>query len=62
MHVTIVEAFEVLLDDPVERIRQAAILVIGHLGTDEAFQKLLPSLTDPSLAIRHVTVEAFGAA
>lgn len=62
MHATIFEAFEMLLHDPVERIRQAAILVIGHLDTSEAFNKLLPSLTDPSLPIRHVTVEAFGAA
>lgn len=62
MHVTIFEAFDVLLHDPVERIRQAAILVIGHVATSEAFHKLLPSLTDSSLAIRHVTVEAFAAA
>jgi CRP-like cAMP-binding protein len=47
-----------LLTDPVERIRQAALIVLGRLNNAETQQTLLTFLTDPSQEIRDSAVIA----
>jgi len=48
----------VLLADPVERIRQAALTILARLGTPDTPQLLLTALTDPSPDLRNTAVEA----
>ena len=44
-----------LIDDPVERVRQAALIVLGRLGTaSQAREFILHALRDPSLQIREL--------
>jgi CRP-like cAMP-binding protein/HEAT repeat protein len=46
------------LQDPVERIRQAAITILGRIGTRTAHTAILDALTDPSPQVRATAVDA----
>jgi HEAT repeat protein len=46
------EAMTALLQDPVERIRQAALVVLGRVGTASARPSLVNALADPSSQVR----------
>jgi CRP-like cAMP-binding protein/HEAT repeat protein/ATP/ADP translocase len=46
------------LHDPIERVRQIALTVLGRLGGREAYAPLIEALTDPSPQIRATAVEA----
>ncbi len=46
------ETMTALLQDPVERIRQAALVVLGRIGTVSARPSLVDALQDPSLQVR----------
>ncbi len=46
------------LQDPVERIRQAAITILGHIGTRTAHTAMLDALMDPSPQVRATAVDA----
>jgi HEAT repeat protein len=54
----VVEKIVPLLRDPVERVRQAALVVLGHLGTSDTYQLLIDALLDPSSHVRATAVEA----
>jgi len=45
-----------LLDDPVERVRLAAVNILGRIGMSEAHRLLLDLMTDPSPQVRETTV------
>ncbi len=47
-----------LLQDPVERIRQSAIQMMARLGQPESYQAIITSLTDSSPVVRSTAVEA----
>jgi HEAT repeat protein len=51
-----------LLRDPVERVRQATLAVLGRIGTDESYTLLVDALTDPSSSIRETAVDALAQA
>ena len=53
---------QVLLADPIERVRQAALTILGRLGTREAYAALLGALDDSSSAIRAQAADALVAA
>lgn len=44
--------------DPVERIREAMLVILGHIGHPEADSMLAQALDDPSEQIREVAVQA----
>lgn len=46
-----------LLRDPVERIRQAALTILGQIGTRDSHQALVDSLADPSPPIRETAAD-----
>ena len=48
-------------DDPVERIRQAAVVVVGRLGDEKDRERLGGSLVDPSPGVRSAAVDALAA-
>lgn len=48
-----------LLHDPVERIREATLAILGYLNTSETQRTLLQFLGDPSPAIRKAAIGAF---
>jgi CRP-like cAMP-binding protein/HEAT repeat protein len=52
------EAVSQSLQDPVERIRQAAITILGRIGTRTAHAAMLDALTDPSPQVRAIAVDA----
>jgi len=54
----LLEHLPLLLDDPVERVRQAAITILERAGAEEAHQTLARFLIDPSPQIREAAVEA----
>jgi HEAT repeat protein len=54
----IVERISPLLQDPVERVRQATLNVLGQLGDYEAYKALVGALTDPSPQVRATAVDA----
>jgi HEAT repeat protein len=45
------------IDDPVERIRQAVLVIYSRLGRQEAYPILVKTLTDPSPQVRAVAVD-----
>lgn len=53
----LVEAITPLLNDPVERNRQAALSVLGKIGPRSLYPTLVASLTDPSPQVRSVVVD-----
>jgi CRP-like cAMP-binding protein/HEAT repeat protein len=46
-----------LLQDPIERVRQAALVVLGRLGAHETHQTLVGALTDASPQVRAVAAD-----
>jgi len=46
------------INDPIERVRQAALAVLGHSDSPTAHNALLQALHDPSPAIRETAVQA----
>jgi HEAT repeat protein len=44
--------------DPIERVRQAALAILGRIGTYDAHQALASALADPSIQIRSAAIEA----
>jgi HEAT repeat protein len=54
----VVEKMSSLLRDPVERVRQAALIVLGRIGTRESHQALVSALTDPSPQVRATAADA----
>ncbi|MDM8531498.1 cyclic nucleotide-binding domain-containing protein [Anaerolineales bacterium HSG25] len=46
-----------LIDDPVERIRQATLIIYSHLGNQEAYPILLKGISDPSNMVRNTAIE-----
>ena len=53
----LIEAISPLLSDPVERNRQAALLVLGKIGPRSLYPTLAAGLTDHSLQVRLVVVD-----
>ncbi|MGB8645081.1 MAG: Npt1/Npt2 family nucleotide transporter [Anaerolineae bacterium] len=47
-----------LLNDPVERVRAAALVILAQMGTREARQAMLGALGDPSAEVRAVAVNS----
>jgi HEAT repeat protein/ATP/ADP translocase len=47
-----------LLRDPIERVRQAALIVLGCMGTRDSHQAMVDALTDPSPQVRATAVDA----
>ena len=43
--------------DPVERVRQAALVILGNLGSQSSRQTLVNGLSDPSELVRNTAVE-----
>lgn len=54
----LVEKMSSLLQDPVERVRQAALIVLGRLGSGVTHSQVIDALTDKSPAIRAAAAEA----
>ena len=48
----------ILLHDPIERVREAALAILGYLNTPETQRTLLQFLADPSPAIRKAAISA----
>ncbi|MDX1523891.1 MAG: HEAT repeat domain-containing protein, partial [Anaerolineae bacterium] len=55
---SIVDQACVLLSDPVERVRQIALSLLGRLGDQDAYAEMVPVLADPSLEIRTAAADA----
>ena len=55
---TVPEVIDKLLQDPMERIRQAAVNVIGKVGKNDMARRLLPLLDDGSSTIRQAAATA----
>lgn len=53
----ILERTKRLIQDPVERIRQAALNILGRIGERESHQIVINALTDPSLQVRTTAVD-----
>ncbi|MBN1220773.1 MAG: HEAT repeat domain-containing protein [Anaerolineae bacterium] len=53
----ILDSINLFLHDPVQRIRQAGLVVIGRLDAYESYLVLVRALADPSLAVRTTAVE-----
>jgi HEAT repeat protein len=54
----IVEQLDSLLQDPVERVRQATVTILGRIDTPDTHQTLARFLTDPSSQIREAAIQA----
>lgn len=54
---TVAEKMERLTQDPVERIRQAALTVLGRSNDHQAHQTIMHALTDPSTQVRTTAVD-----
>lgn len=54
---TLVRRMETLLQDPVERVRQAALAVLAHAGTHDSYQVMVKALRDGSSQVRTTAVE-----
>jgi len=54
----LIDRSSMLLDDPVERIRQAEIHILSLMGGEVAYDTLMKALDDNSLFIRQSTLEA----
>ena len=53
----IVEQMALLYNDPIERVRQLTLLVLGRLGGHETHNTLVKGLNDPSPQVRATAVE-----
>lgn len=53
----LLEKLRHLVQDPIERVRQAAVVLLGRIETEAARTLLLPALTDSSSQIRTLTVD-----
>jgi HEAT repeat protein len=53
----ILDREKLLLDDPIERIRQAELRVLGKIGNDSAASTLIRALVDSSLIIREAAMD-----
>jgi HEAT repeat protein/CRP-like cAMP-binding protein len=53
----VLEKTVLTVKDPVERIRQAALIILARLGKDSARQMLINGLTDPSPLVRNTAVD-----
>ena len=51
-----------LLQDPVERVRQMALIVLGRLGDHQVYEAMITALTDASPQVRATAVDALGRA
>jgi HEAT repeat protein len=58
----LVDGMTNLLSDPVERVRRAALTVLGHAGDQKAHQAMVDALTDPSPQVRTSAVDALAQA
>lgn len=58
VHTLVVEKMSRLLQDPIERVRQAALIVLGRIGTRESHQVLVDALTDSSPQVRATAADA----
>lgn len=54
---SVVEKMARLAHDPVQRIRQAALVILGHVGGPAAYDTLVSALADPNPQIRTVAVD-----
>ena len=54
----IIEKVHPLLNDPIERVRQAALTILGYLGTQESYQAITGVLKDSSSQIRESAADA----
>ncbi|MEW5960723.1 MAG: HEAT repeat domain-containing protein, partial [Chloroflexota bacterium] len=54
----ILEKLRPLLQDPVERVRQAALNVLGDMAQPESYEAIVRSLTDPSPTVRAAAADA----
>ncbi len=52
----ILEAVSPLRQDPIERVRQAALVVLRRIGTHDSYQELVGALADPSPQVRATAV------
>lgn len=55
----IVQQMSSHVDDPVERIRQATLVVYGRLGTEESHPILIKALSDISPQVRATAIDTF---
>lgn len=46
-----------LMRDPIERVRQAALVIVGRMGGTQSYPLLLPALTDAGAQVRETAVE-----
>lgn len=46
-----------LLQDPIERVRQAALIVLGRMGTHESYQAMINALVDSSSQVAETAVD-----
>ncbi|MBN1888042.1 MAG: HEAT repeat domain-containing protein [Thermoflexales bacterium] len=58
----LVDGMNGLLSDPVERVRQAALVVLGHAGGQASHQAMVDALADPSPQVRTSAVNALAQA
>jgi CRP/FNR family cyclic AMP-dependent transcriptional regulator len=54
----VVQRMSRLLCDSVERVRQAALITLGHIGTRESYQAMAEALADASPQVRTSAVDA----
>ncbi len=54
----IVDGMRRLLHDPIERVRQAALIVLGRLGARESHQAIVEALVDASPQVRATAADA----
>jgi HEAT repeat protein/ATP/ADP translocase len=57
----ILDREKLLLDDPIERIRQAELRVLGKIGSDTAAATLIRALVDSSPVIREAAMDVLAA-
>ncbi len=53
----IIENITPLYQDPIERVRQMTLIVLGRIGSHNAFNTLVKGLNDPSPQVRAAAVE-----
>jgi len=53
---SVAEQMRRLVRDPIERVRQAALVMLGHVGTQQTYPVLIDALTDPSPQVREIAV------
>lgn len=53
----LIEKVSAILHDPVERVRQAALVILGRVVTSGEYDLLIGALTDPSPRIRETAID-----